>query len=656
MRAAELRFRQIHLDFHTSEHITRIGADFDAGEFAETLARARVDSVTCFARCHHGWIYFDTQRHPERRHPHLQRNLLREQIEACHARGIRVPIYVTVQWDHFTAGQHPEWLCLTADGQLQGTAPYQAGFYRKLCVNTPYVDWLKEHVQEILDTLPVDGFFFDIVQPNDCSCEHCRRGMVEAGLDPSDPAARQAYGLETVNAFKRDMTLFVRQQNADCTLFYNAGHIGPRHRHVVDAYTHFELESLPSGGWGYLHFPLTMRYARGLGRDCLGMTGKFHTTWGDFHSFKNPAALEFECFQMLALNAKCSVGDQLHPTGRLCAHTYALIGRVYRQVERKEPWCRGARPVTEIGVYHPEEFAGGHSRLPEAALGVVRMLQEGRHQFDLIDTHAELDGYRLVVLPECIPLDAALRARLESFLAGGGAVIGAYRGGVDAAGRGLGFTVKGEAPCAPDFVVPAGALAAGLAPTAHVMYARGLELEPGAGAAVLAWTEVPYFERSWRHFCSHRHTPSSGRRGGPAAIRCGEVIHFAHPLFSQYARNAPSWCKRLFLNAVAALLPEPLVRAEGPSGLVAALNRQTEPSRLVLHLLYYVPERRGADFDVVEDVVPLHEVPISVRAGAVGRVVLVPEGETLPHAMRGGRCEFVVPRMCGHCMVALEPA
>jgi hypothetical protein len=54
---SELRFRQIHLDFHTSGHIPGIGLDFDPEEFAATLERARVDSVTCFARCHHGWIY-----------------------------------------------------------------------------------------------------------------------------------------------------------------------------------------------------------------------------------------------------------------------------------------------------------------------------------------------------------------------------------------------------------------------------------------------------------------------------------------------------------------------------------------------------------------------------------------------------------------------
>ena len=81
-RANFLPYREIHLDFHTSEQIAGIGADFDPDEFADTLVKAHVNSITCFARCHHGWIYYDTELNPERRHPHLSRNLLKLLPEA----------------------------------------------------------------------------------------------------------------------------------------------------------------------------------------------------------------------------------------------------------------------------------------------------------------------------------------------------------------------------------------------------------------------------------------------------------------------------------------------------------------------------------------------------------------------------------------------
>lgn len=81
-----LPFRQVHLDFHTSGHIPSVGLKFDANEFVDTPTRARVNSINMFARCHHGWIYYET-RFKEARHPHLECNLLKEQIEACRASG-----------------------------------------------------------------------------------------------------------------------------------------------------------------------------------------------------------------------------------------------------------------------------------------------------------------------------------------------------------------------------------------------------------------------------------------------------------------------------------------------------------------------------------------------------------------------------------------
>ncbi len=655
----DLRFRQVHLDFHTSEHIRGIGDAFDPEEFAATLERARVNSITCFARCHHGWIYYDTQAHPERRHPHLRRNLLREQIEACHKRDIRVPIYTTIQWDHYTATRHPEWLVLDEKGAPVGTPPYEPGFYRRLCVNSPYRQFLEAHVRDLLASVPVDGLFLDIVGPMDCSCRYCREKMRAAGLDAAGQAARRRFGLETINAWKHEMTAFIRRINGECSIFYNAGHIGPRHRGVASAYTHFELESLPSGGWGYMHFPLKVRYTRTLGIDSLGMTGKFHTSWGDFHSFKNPAALQFECFQMLALGAKCSIGDQLHPGGKIDPYTYKLIGSVYAEVEKKEPWCAGARPVTEIGVLSPEEFLGDRS-LPPPAFGAVRMLQEAALQFDVLDSKSDFSPYKLLVLPDQIPCGAELAARLDAFVTKGGALLATYESGLNEKKdaftvKSLGVTLRGDAPYSPDFLMPRGALGEGLDPTEHVMYLQGKQVAAQPGTEVLAECVAPYFNRTWEHFSSHRHTPSAGKPGYPGVLRRGRAIYFMHPVFTQYQGNAPRWVKRLVVNAVRMLLPEPLVRLEAPSSALVSINEQPRENRWVVHLLHYIPERRGREFDVIEDVIPLHDVKVSLRTPRpVKEVAAVPQGQPLRFTTSAGRIEFVLPKLEGHQMIAVR--
>ena len=105
-------------------------------------------------------------------------------------------------------------------------------------------------------------------------------------------------------------------------VFHNSGHVTVGDTEILKHFSHLELESLPTGGWGYDHYPMSAAYCRNLGLDFLGMTGKFHTTWGEFGGIKHPNALRYECAAMLANGSKCSVGDQLHPDGALDESTY----------------------------------------------------------------------------------------------------------------------------------------------------------------------------------------------------------------------------------------------------------------------------------------------------------------------------------------------
>ncbi len=668
-----LVYRQIHLDFHTSEHIPDVGATFDAEEFADTLVKAHVNSITCFARCHHGMLYYDSKLFPERIHPHLKnKNMLKEQIEACHARGIRVPIYITVQWDYYTAERHPEWLQLESDGRIGGTAPYRAGFYKNLMVNSPYLDFLKAHTREVLEMLPADGFFFDIVKPLDDSSRWTKEHMLSEGLDPSDQLARLNFGLKVINDFKRDMARFVKAINPESAIFFNGGHIGPRQRSVKDAYDHFEVESLPSGHWGYLHFPMSMRYARTLGADCLAHTGKFHTAWGDFHSYKNRAALEFECYRMLALNAKCMIGDQLHPTGTLDKPAYELIGKVYEQVEKKEAWCKGAKPLCDIAVMTPETFALplDHETFPGLE-GITLMLEEAAQQFDVVDDQADFSAYKIVVLPDTIPVDAKLRKKLEAFVKAGGALIASFASGMNPARTEftlplLGVSLaEGDAPemrgkifeqgdyC--EYLIPNEAVRGTLANTEYVMYTKGMPVKPQKGTQILAEGIPSYFDRTYRHFCSHRQTPSSGKKGTPAVVQKGKVIYFAHPIFTQYRQNTPLWCKQLFLNALALVLPTPLVKHNSFSTLRATLNEQVAQERYVLHLLHYIPERRGRDFDTIEDVIPVYDIEVQLQLSEkVQAVKTAPEGRKLTFEHNDGGVKVKLPKLQGHQMIELS--
>jgi hypothetical protein len=662
VRALPLAYRQVHLDFHTSEQIPGIGSRFDAEQFAATLEAARVNSITCFSRCHHGLIYHDTRF--EARHPHLEPglNLLQEQISACHARGIRVPVYISVGLDEFMAARHPEWVELGADGKRRGAAPLEAG-WKKLCLNSPYVEYVSAQTREVLEQFDVDGLFFDIIHQGQCCCRWCLEAMATEGVDAESEEQRRVFAREVLNRLRRRITGEVRDLNRECTIFWNSGHVDPSFRPVLDTYTHLELESLPSGGWGYDHFPLTVRYGRNLGLDHLGMTGKFHKTWAGFGELKTRAALEFECFTALAEGSKCSIGDQLHPNGELNAATYELIGQIYSAVAAREPWCAGARPVTELAVLTPEALGLHDGRVDTSAGGALRMLLESHHQFDVVDTEMDWSRYRSLILPDKIRLDDALAARVRSYLAGGGAVIASHRSGLRPEGgegeafalEELGVRYLREAPFSPDFARARPEIAEGIPDTEHVFYDRGLEVEPVGEGRVLADVWHPYFNRTWEHFCSHRHTPAAGPGDAPAAVATPRTLYFAHPIFGSFYRHGYRPYKQLVLNALLLLLPDPLVETNAPSTARITVTRQETEARTLVHLLHYIPEQRYREIQTIEEAIPLFEVQLAVRlTAAPRRAYLAPEGRELPLEWRNGRACLTVPEVRGYAMVALE--
>jgi hypothetical protein len=331
--------------------------------------------------------------------------------------------------------------------------------------------------------------------------------------------------------------------------------------------------------------------------------------------------------------------------------------------------------VTEIGVLTPEEFYGAEiGGLPPALMGITRMLEESAHQFDILDSASDLSRYKVIVLPDQIPVNADLAQKLQAYLDGGGALIASFASGMNPeasefACQGLGARLKSEGPRDlsgelvrgkrlptndyVEYVLP-GQLGKGLTQTEYVLYIRGMDVQAESGSETLAHKVASYFDRTYRHFCSHRQTPSSGQVDGPAVIKNGRAIYFANPIFSEYNAVAPRWEKQLFLNALDLLLPDPLVRHDGPTTLQVTVNEQPDENRWIVHLLHYIPERRSQEIDIIEDVIPLYHVKISIKLPAIKVVLCVPEEELLPYEQKDGRVEFVLPQLVGHQMIALE--
>ncbi len=260
-----LPYRQIHLDFHTSPKILDVGRDFDARQFARTMADASVNSVTVFAKCHHGHLYYNTQR--AERHPGLRADLdlTGEQIEALHAEGIRAPIYISIQVDEYAANTYPQWKVVNPDGTLwKGwgqTGVFEPG-WQLLDMSSPYQEFVHEQTVEILEKFkPVDGIFFDMCWDQPSASPWAIAGMKDEGMDPESSADRDEYARQVALAYMKRFYDLVKATSPQATVYFNGRPISKLPQDI-DYLEQVEIEALPTGGWGYMYYPVNVRYAR----------------------------------------------------------------------------------------------------------------------------------------------------------------------------------------------------------------------------------------------------------------------------------------------------------------------------------------------------------------------------------------------------------
>ena len=255
--------RTIHLDSHTSPDIPEIGGEFDANDFARTFKEAHVVSVTLFATCHHGLAYWDTNR-PER-HPNLKPglDLLGEQVDALHRVGIRTPIYLSVQCNEFCAREHPEWIAVDIKGKLVRTNPTAGRFdqpwfnWHVMDMSSPYRDYLAEQLGEVLEKFkPVDGIFMDMCWDQVSSSKWAIDGMRKLRLDPTDATARDRYARHVAHQYMgryKKMIDDAHKTSAPVGIWFNSRpktNLSKEKKFL----RHIEIESLPTGGWGYTYY------------------------------------------------------------------------------------------------------------------------------------------------------------------------------------------------------------------------------------------------------------------------------------------------------------------------------------------------------------------------------------------------------------------
>ncbi|MBQ8782359.1 MAG: beta-galactosidase trimerization domain-containing protein [Clostridia bacterium] len=646
-----LRKRQVHLDFHTSEFVP-VGNSFSKEQFQQALKAGHVDSITVFSKCHHGWSYHPTE--VNEMHPQLDFDLLGAQLEACKEIGVNAPVYISAGFDEKDYVRHPEWRHRWSTDEKAEKEYENEVHFHLLCFNTDYLDALCAQIEEVMQKYNPCGIFLDIISERVCYCEKCLADMKAQGLDIESDADRKRFAHQKFKKYLKATNDAVRKYSDTATIFHNMGHIPKGDYNFIESNTHLELESLPTGGWGYDHFPLSAAYTRSLkNTEFLGMTGKFHHSWGEFGGFKHPNALIYETALSVANGAGCSIGDQMHPLGEMNMATYNLIGKAYSLVEEKEPWLNGAENVADIAVLSVESLTGVGTH--KADVGANRMLLENNCLYNFVDGTMDFSKYKLLVLPDVSITDEEVINKIKAFAQNGGKIIASGEALVKDGGflLDVGAEFKGENEFEPTYLVPCYDTVDG--ETAYVMRCKSFLFDKKDGE-IVAGLQNPYFNRTAEHFCSHAHAPNNPEVTLPGAIIKGNIAYIGWDIFSAYANHGHLCFKELFTYTLNRLMGDDFtVTASIPDKGVVTYTRQEKEKRNILHLLFAHTTVRGEKTEVIEDTVPLYNVKCAVKCDSKpSRIALVPSGEELKFEFNNGKAEFTVPEVDIHQMISIE--
>src|SRR3954451_18997718 len=139
-------FRKTHILYVSPQWAKARGEAFDAAQYADGLSMAGVDCVELYCKDHHGTCYFPcSQGLP------YPRTILGELLPALKQRNIRLIAYVSVCFDNYALGLHPEWRAVNYAGD-----PYKVGSFTMACLSSPYTEFVLQQTAELAQGYEVD--------------------------------------------------------------------------------------------------------------------------------------------------------------------------------------------------------------------------------------------------------------------------------------------------------------------------------------------------------------------------------------------------------------------------------------------------------------------------------------------------------------------
>ncbi len=381
-------------------------------------------------------------------------DLIRDAVEAAHARGVRVISRLDFSKQHrHVYDAHPDWFFLRADGRPQ----VYNGLY-SACPSGPYNQFCSfEILAEILDNYPIDGLFFNMFgfaqrdySGNDhgvCQCFYCRRAFRESsGMalplreDRTDPAwgAYQKFKEATARDLAARMKDFIHQRRPDVplVLFAHAG-VGDVILHEINNaidrplpyWAHHTGERIKQSQGAHPQVPVAINSVL-----FLDIPYRF--------AAEQPHYIGLRLAQILAHGANPYL-YVLGTTRQWDRRNHAIARQICQFHQREAADYADLRPCATTALIRPDRSstcypgADRHAATQDAFRGWYRALVQSHEPFDVIAEsdlpelakQQRLQSYQLMILPHLPCLGDQEGRWLDEFVDAGRRLIAGFETG-----------------------------------------------------------------------------------------------------------------------------------------------------------------------------------------------------------------------------------
>jgi hypothetical protein len=350
------------------------------------------------------------------------------------------------------------------------------------------------------------------------------------------------------------------------------------------------------------------------------------------------------------------------PSARLDPAVYRVIGKAFAHIEKLEPYLEGAAPVSEAALL--VEGPPASEATSDATYGMVRLLEESRVQFDLVEPGDAWERYRLLVVGDDRRLRPETAERLRRHVGNGGAALVAHEGGLlEGAEKSwmepFGLRYEGASPFRPAYLSPKEDFTGGYSDFDYALYDGAARWRASGAARVVAALGEPLFQRTAKQYTSHRQTPFDHETPYAAAAVSGRLAFAAFPLGASYL-NRGYWVYRaLFRRLLDRVQPERLVESDAPPATDILLLHQAKARRWILHIVNFSASRGIARHPVFhDDPAPLTAIAVRVNLPLPGvrAATAAVSGARLPVRRTPRGVEVQVPSVPIHEVLVFEEA